>query len=120
MKHFNQSLFQADLYNSELIYVESYSGPNVALTKLFNTINSGLDKHAPIKEKRIKRDHHPEWVTAEIKSFMYQRNKCHKNGLFDQFKVLRNKIASLIRKSKRNNFNKQLKIIEQRVSLGEI
>ena len=39
---------------------------------------------------------------------MYQRNKCHKNGLFDQFKVLRNKIASLITKSKRNYFNKAI------------
>ena len=39
---------------------------------------------------------------------MYQRNKCHKNGLFDQSKVLRNKTASLIRKSKRNYFNKAI------------
>jgi len=44
----------------------------------------------------------------EIKSLMYQRNKCHNNGLFDQFKVLRNKIASLIRKYKRNYFNKAI------------
>ena len=96
------------MYNSELIYVESYSGPNVALTKLRNTITSVSDKHAPIKEKRIKRDHQPEWVTDEIKSLMYQRNKCHKNGLFDQFKVLRNKIAPLKTKSKRNYFNKAI------------
>ena len=61
-----------------------------------------------LKKKRIKRDHQPEWVTDEIKSLMYQRNKCHNNGLFDQFKVLRNKIASLIRKYKRNYFNKAI------------
>ena len=73
---------------------------------IFNTIKSVLDKHAPLKKKtRIKRNHQPEWVTEEIKSLMYQRNKCHKNGLFDHIKVLRNKIASLTRKSKRNFFN---------------
>ena len=33
------------------------------------------------------------------------KNKCHKNGLFDHIKVLRNKIASLTRKSKRIFFN---------------
>ena len=108
IKHFDQSLVQADLCNSDLIYVDAYSDPSVALTELFNTIQSVLDKHAPIKEKRIKRDHQPEWVTDEIKSLMYQRNKCHKNGLFDQSKVLRNKTASLIRKSKRNYFNKAI------------
>ena len=74
IKHFDQSLVQADLCNSDLIYVESYSGPNVALTKLFNTIKSVLDKHAPLKKKtRIKRDHQPEWVREEIKSLMYQK-----------------------------------------------
>jgi len=73
---------------------------------IFNTIKSVLDKHAPLKKKnRIKRNHQPEWVTEEIKSLMYQRNKCHKKGLFDHIKVLRNKIASLTRKSKRNFFN---------------
>jgi len=38
-----------------------------------------------------------------------------KNCLFDQFKVLRNKIPWLIRKYIRNISTKQLKIIEQRV-----
>ena len=33
------------------------------------------------------------------------KNKCHKNGLFDHIKVLRNKIASLTRKSKGIFFN---------------
>ena len=37
-KHFDQSLVQAYLCNSDFIYVDAYSGPNVALTKLFNTI----------------------------------------------------------------------------------
>ena len=71
--------------------------------------------------RRFKRDHQPEWVTDEIKSLMYQRNKCHKNGLFDQSKVLRNKTASLIRKSKRNYFKKAIEDNRTlRVCFGEI
>jgi len=71
--------------------------------------------------RRFKRDHQPEWVTDEIKSLMYQRNKCHKNGLFDLFKVLRNKISSLIRKSKRNYFKKAIEDNRTlRVCFGEI
>jgi len=44
-KLFDQSLFQADMYNSDLIYVVSYSDTNVALTKLFNTVHSVLSGH---------------------------------------------------------------------------
>ena len=67
-----------------------------------------FDKHAPIRQKRVKRETQPEWVNDEIKTAMEQRNKYH--GLKDwrQYKYWRNRITALIRKSKKNFFSRSI------------
>lgn len=105
-KNFNESLFRSDLNDSNLKLVETFTDPNVALNMFYDTLKTVLDKHAPLKEKRIKREYQPKWITDEIKILMRKRDECHKHGQIDQFKILRNKITSLIRKSKRDYFNK--------------
>jgi hypothetical protein len=74
-----------------------------------------LKKHATIKEKRIKREHLPEWFTDEIKYIIHEidkyriRDYYHNVGKYDQYKLLRNKIPSMIKKSKRDFFNNAIK-----------
>ena len=64
-----------------------------------------FDKHARIRQKRVKRETQPEWVNDEIQTAMKQRNKYH--GLKDrrQYKYWRNRTTALIRKSKKIFFS---------------
>ena len=105
-KKFNETNFQRDLANSNVDNVETIFDPNIALNALYNVLNNILSHHAPIKEKRIKREHQPEWFTDELKSLMHKRDNYHRNRDIDQYKILRNKITYLIKKNKKYFFNK--------------
>ncbi|WAR29594.1 hypothetical protein MAR_003162, partial [Mya arenaria] len=76
-KSFDEDLFKADLVYSNLIFIESIADPNFALDILYDTTHSALSNHTTIKQKRIK----------------------HAN--FENYKKIRNKISSIIRKSKK-------------------
>ena len=75
----------------------------------YSILNQLLSKHAPIKQKRVKRDNQPDWFTEEIKKSIYERDKCHRNGKFNEYKSLRNKTTALIKKSKKAFFNQAIK-----------
>ena len=53
--------------------------------------------------KRVKHVHKPTWLTDEIILAIHKRDKLHKRG--KEYKVLRNKINAMIKKSKKNVFN---------------
>ena len=56
-----------------------------------------VNRHAP---------HQPIWVTAEILDCIKNSSKCNINCNNDQCKFLRNKVSTLIRKSKQNTYQK--------------
>jgi len=105
-KKFNESNFQRDLANSNIDKIETIADPNISLNMLYNVLNHILSFHAPIKERRIKRDHQPEWFTDEFKSLMHKRDNCHRKGDIDQYKILRNRVTYLIKKNKKDYFNR--------------
>ena len=108
-KKFDIQSFQKDLLSSGLECVEMCTDPNNALCLLYDCINLTLSSHAPLKEKRIKRDQQPNWFTNEIKSYIRDRDYHKQNGNFDKYKILRNKTRTLIKRSKRDFFNKAIK-----------
>ena len=108
-KKFDIQSFQKGLLSSGLECVEMCTDPNNALCLLYDCINVTLSSHAPLKEKRIKRDQQPNWFTNEIKSYIRDRDYHKQNGNFDKYKILRNKIRTLIKRSKRDFFNKAIK-----------
>ena len=108
-KTFNEEKFQNDLLINNIDYVEQISDPNDAIDTFYSILNSVLSKHAPLRQKRIKRENQPIWFSEDIKALIYERDKCHKNGNHNQYKYLRNKITYLIKKSKRDFFNKAIK-----------
>ena len=59
-----------------------------------------VDKHAPVKSQRVKRNFQPDWLTSEILDGMKERDRCKKNGNLELYRTLRNKISSLIKESK--------------------
>ena len=65
---------------------------------------SVLNKHAPIKEKRVKRTSKPVWLTEEITNAQQNRNYYHKKQDWNNFKLWRNKTKDLIRSAKKGSF----------------
>ncbi|CAB3994906.1 Hypothetical predicted protein [Paramuricea clavata] len=63
-----------------------------------------MDKHLPMKTKRVKRVEHPDWITQDILNCMRQhdRHKSAKN--FAEYKILRNKCVSLVREVKKTYY----------------
>ena len=69
---------------------------------------SVLNKHTPIKEKRVKRTSKPVWLTEEITNAQQNRNYYHKKQDWKIFKLWRNKTKDLICSAKKGFFEKQL------------
>ena len=61
---------------------------------------SVLNKHAPIKEKRVKRASISGWLTEEITLAQKNREFYHKKQDWENFRLWRNKTKSLIRTAK--------------------
>jgi len=105
-KHFNEEKIREDLLNS----IGQTEEPEKGLCMFFDILNKILNKHASVKEERVKYDKQPEWlhVTNEIKKSMFKRDELHKKKMFNDYKIQRNKTVSMIRKSKKNFYNRSI------------
>ena len=65
---------------------------------------SVLNKHAPIKEKRVPRTNKYTWLNEEITTAQKNRAFYHKKQDWEHFKLWRNKTKSLIRTAKKAFF----------------
>ena len=90
---------------SGLHEIDMITNPDIALNRFYDIVNNTLSNHAPLREKRVKRDHQPDWFTDDILATIHDRDKCRKSGKIDQYKILRNKACSMIKRSKKDFFN---------------
>jgi hypothetical protein len=79
-------------------------------TKFFSI----ADKHAPIKQRRVKSEYKP-WLTNEIKQLSYHRDYLKrqairlKSAYYDTaYKKCKNQVTNLIRTTKENYFKERL------------
>lgn len=63
-----------------------------------------LDKHAPIKTRRVKSSRLPAWYSPEIGQARLARDKYKRLKQWPEYKIYRNKTRNLIRKAKRQHF----------------
>ena len=75
----------------------------------YHLLNEVLSEHAPVKLKRVKRHSQPGWFNEEIKCAILERNRLHKQKEFMHYKIMRNKVTCLIKKSKKSFYNKAIK-----------
>ena len=83
--------------NCETIH-DNFSALHAIIIKL-------LDKHAPIKTRRVKSNRLPAWYTPEIGLTRIARDKCKRFKHWVEYKRLRNKTRILIRNAKRQHFS---------------
>jgi hypothetical protein len=84
----------------------------VSVDRMVDTITSSfmtaLDKHAPIKQKRVKPRVQPVWFNVHIKSAILARNREKKKGNLADYRKLRNKVISMIKKAKTQHYHNAL------------
>ena len=104
-KHFNQSLFLHDLELAQFGCVFNETDPNKALEIWYDIFISVLDKHAPIRTRRVKQANMPPWITPELIKATELKKELKVNKKSKEFKVQRNLVKKLVRKAKKTFLN---------------
>ena len=108
--------FQADLVNipwNELRAPNDIDGKVKNWTNFFRGYGC-MDKHFPLRKKRIRKNAHP-WLDSTILGMMKRRDLVHKQArrsgdgdLWTLYRQLRNQVTTKLRKQRRNYFKQHL------------
>ena len=107
-KSFNDDLFLNDLETNINNFYISPIDCNSNFKFWNDILLSSINRHAPIKAKRVKKPTQPAWYNEEIKICQNNRNYYHKKRDWSNFKYWRNKTKSVIRKSKKNFYKQSI------------
>lgn len=106
IENFNENDFITQLSLQPWSNINSFNNPSHAITFFNETFISVLNTHAPLKKKRVKKNHQPDWINDEILNAIKTRNQYHRLKDTTNYKNWRNKVKNLIFNSKRDFFNK--------------
>jgi hypothetical protein len=72
-KIFYKNLFLSNLQNIDFSQIEMFNDVQAATDSdmWYTLFLSEINKHAPLKTKRIRYAHQPEWLTDEAERFLY-------------------------------------------------
>lgn len=108
-KNFNVDNFNADLERTPWVNVNNFSDPNEMWTYWKSKFIEIVDKHAPLKRKRIRNKKSP-WLNIEIKKSMIARDrlksiaiKSNESEDWQNYKKAKNKIN--------NDINSQISVL---------
>ena len=87
--------------------VLNFTDPDKALVTWYNDYLTIVNRHAPLKRKRVKHPKLPPWLNKDTKETMAERERQTKERIFfPEYKKLRNKVKNLVRKAKKEYFQK--------------
>ena len=93
----------------------------ILLQFFFNdTFLSLLDKHAPLKKERVNRCQQPGCMKQEIRNYIKTREKFHNQKDTNSFKTWRNKVNSLMFRSKQDFFNEAINSNVKKKHYGQV
>ena len=108
LKHRNKTASCADLNCAPFIRVLNCTDPEEALSVWYNVYLSVINRHAPLKHKRVKHPKLPAWLNKDVMQLTAERDKLKKEKRFfvclfflSKYKKLRNKLKSQVRKNKK-------------------
>ena len=108
-KKFDEKSYLADLSLLPFNDIYNVTEPNAALNYFCNIIMAVIDKHAPLKTKRVKHPDIPAWLTPETMKAMELRNTHKKDKKENEFKIQRKIANKLVERDKQNYFNSLIK-----------
>ena len=102
-KNFDKDLFLFDLSKVSFDQVFQIPDPEQAIEAWYSIFLPVLDRHAPLRTKRVKQKDMPTFVTHEIRQLMRERDDMkQKFGKKDRrYKKLRNKVTEAVRQTKK-------------------
>ena len=103
-KNFNENAFQSDLANALQNFELNHQSVDDDFNALHTIVIKQLDKHAPVKQRRVKSRRLPDWYTTEIGEARKARDKFKFQRNWPEYKRLRNKTSKLIKNAKRKHF----------------
>lgn len=107
-KTFDENAFLNDLLSVQWQILENFEDIDDIIRIWYSLFIDIVDKHAPVKEHRIKSKLQPDWLTPEILDSMKERDTLKSQGKFDEYKILRNKVSSLIQESKQATYKNKI------------
>lgn len=114
-KNFDFEGFQRFAENINWESIISVGDVNTKVTILENLINEALDPFAPYKTFTVRKPGGTPWITDDIREKMEQRDRAKDSfnatgdtKFLDAFKILRNGVTSLMRKSQIEMFNNEI------------
>jgi hypothetical protein len=105
-KNFNKDLFLADLSSVDFAEIYYCSCANDAVNVLYNILILIVDKHAPLRRKRVKRQAVPSWLTSDLVKAMSLRDKLKKEKKFAEYKKQRNIVSQMVKDAKQAHLEK--------------
>jgi hypothetical protein len=99
-KNFNEEAFCKDLSQIPWDTIDIFDYVDNALEAWYNLFLDMIDKHLPLREKRVKKQQQPDWMTYEIIQCMAQRDHFKSINDMVNYKTYRNCCVSLIRDAK--------------------
>lgn len=107
-KHFNENDFLADLMSIDWDVLETLDDVDDIVDKWYTLFINTVNKHAPLKTQRVKYKTQPDWITSEILDAMKERDNHKKHGNIEEYKALRNNIATLINLAKKSTYENKI------------
>ncbi|CAB4028024.1 Hypothetical predicted protein, partial [Paramuricea clavata] len=112
-KNYNSHQFKEELsYYTNLD--PTSNDPNVLWNEFKNNFLTIAEKHAPVRQRRVKSEHKP-WLTKEIKRLMHHRDYLKRQSVRltssnynEAYKRCKNKLNKLIKKTKEEYFKTKL------------
>ena len=106
LKRFDKDAFLADLSTVPFDSVYNHADPDAALATWYSLFLSVLDRHAPVRRKRVKSQRLPPWLNADIRQAMELRNQFKRDKDFPAYRKQRNLVRYLVRKAQRDLFQR--------------
>ena len=88
--------------------VYNYNCPDLAISEWLRIFYTIYDKHIPKISKRVKTTYKPSWFNNNIESAINKRDWLKRYGTSEDFCRQRNYVKLLVRRSKKEFFNKLL------------
>ena len=105
-KHFNETLFLHDIASMPYYNIYNTNDPDKALDLLHMMLLVPINKHAPLRTKRVKNQDLPPWITSEVIFAMHLRDT-FKNKKDDvNYKKMKNLVSNMVDKAKEAYFDK--------------
>lgn len=110
-KNFDNEAFCDELKLVDWSVIQSCDNTDDMLDKWRDLFLTVVDKYAPTKTQRVKKQLQPEWLTPDILDTMRERDKCKfdKNDQHgEKYRSLRNKVLNLIFCAKKETYQRKI------------